>query len=61
MNQTRRQFFKTVVSTVAGVVAVGAAPRVVRGESVVVTNGIDCDAPLRWENHYKDHPELNQE
>lgn len=33
MNQTRRQFFKTVAATAAGAVAVGVAPRVVRGES----------------------------
>ena len=61
MNQSRRQFFRTVAATVAGVVAVDVAPRVIRGESeVVVANGIDCDAPLRWENYYKDYPELNQ-
>lgn len=34
MNQTRRQFFKTLAATAAGVVAVGVAPRVVRGEGV---------------------------
>ena len=33
MNQTRRQFFKTLAATAAGVVAVGVAPRVVGGES----------------------------
>lgn len=30
MNQTRRQFFKTIAATAAGVVAVGVAPRVVK-------------------------------
>ena len=34
MNQTRRQFFKTIAATAAGVVAVGVAPAVVKAKSV---------------------------
>ena len=58
--QTRRQFFKTLAATaIAGTAAV-VVPAVVRGERPGIANGIDCDAPLRWENYYKDYPGLNQ-
>ena len=59
----RRQFFKTLAATAAGVAAVGVVPRVVGASdmSVVIANGIDCGAPLRWEKYYKDYPELDQE
>ncbi len=62
--QTRRQFFKTVAATAAGVVAVGVAPRVVAKEPEVgvgnrakhlVFGDPGVGKSFAWKTYYADH------
>ncbi len=54
----RRQFFKTLAATAAGVVAVGVAPRVVGGDKKVPFKPNRAQKLIvgRWDRYYKDYP-----
>ena len=62
MNQTRRNFFKTVAATAASAVAVGVAPRVVaKPLRILMYKGVpfvyqpDLGSCGRWDNYYTNH------